>query len=195
MTSGIVCHLLPFLPYQPSLTAISILTAGDVMRSPVSRSIAQAMRRQVLDGGLVLGGLALAIHPLGHLVATSFSPRFFSSKRSGEKRPQPLIAAMILRRPARSAFGKYTGSPYMATISGSAPMRCAMLSDTTQLATGDFGFSPSCRRRRGRPPAPACYWIGAWRRAAWLEGLEGAEAGKSGEHAASRRATCCWRII
>ena len=42
MTSSIVCHLLPFLVYQPSLTAISIDTFGDSMRSPVSFSIAQA---------------------------------------------------------------------------------------------------------------------------------------------------------
>ena len=46
-----VSHLLPFLVYQPSLTAISIDTFGDSMRSPVSFSIAQATHTFSADGG------------------------------------------------------------------------------------------------------------------------------------------------
>ncbi|MNL53247.1 hypothetical protein D3C87_1764790 [compost metagenome] len=42
MTSSIVCHLLPDFVYQPSLTAISMVTLGDSRRSPVSFSMAQA---------------------------------------------------------------------------------------------------------------------------------------------------------
>ncbi|MCY1206752.1 hypothetical protein D9M72_183290 [compost metagenome] len=90
-----VCHLLPFLVYQPSLTAISIDTAGDSMRSPVSFSIAQAT--QILSTMVTFFVTTLRL-PLSQTVSvrsTVFSPSTLMSKRSGEKRPQPFTAAMI----------------------------------------------------------------------------------------------------
>ena len=57
------CHLLPFLPYQPSLTAISMVTMGDSSRVLVDNSMAQAMQVVLTTRTLVtLGTFRLFSH-------------------------------------------------------------------------------------------------------------------------------------
>src|SRR5690606_184033 len=95
-----VCHLLPFFEYQPSFTAISMETAGDSRRSPVSFSMAQATHTLLCTRTLFLmvsrwrRPLAPSFHSKV-VYSMSASPRSLISKRSGENRPHPLIAAMI----------------------------------------------------------------------------------------------------
>src|SRR5579862_9621294 len=108
MSSGIVCHFEPFLPRQPSAFAIAIVTSGPSRISPVAFSIAHAT--QLLD-----------------------MPSPFSVTRSGEKRPQELMDAMM------KALDQ-DGRPWMTyrfciVIRGEQPMRFAISSAIKQFET------------------------------------------------------------
>ena len=90
-----VCHLLPSLVYQPSLTAISIVIFEDSKRSPVSRSIAQATQLKSFIFTVFVIFLGFRFSQTVSVYSTSFSPNSFKSKRNAEKRPLLLIPAMM----------------------------------------------------------------------------------------------------
>ena len=90
-----VCHLLPSFVYQPSLTAISIVILEDSKRSPVSRSIAQAIQLKSFTFIDLVIFLGLRSSQTVSEYSISFSPKSSISKRKAEKRPLLLIPAIM----------------------------------------------------------------------------------------------------